>query len=141
MPLKSYRELDVWNTAVELVVEVYQLTRTWPADERFGLTSQIRRAATSIPANIAEGYARSHRGDYLRFLSAARGSAAEVETHLIVAGKVKIASRTDLRPAWQLTQRVGQMLSVQIRALSRTTDSRSEPETRDPKPETRKARP
>jgi four helix bundle protein len=140
MALKSYRELDVWKVAADLVVEVYRASRTWPIDERFGLTSQIRRAAASIPANIAEGYCRSHRGDYLRFLSIARGSVAEVETHLIVAARVEIASRASLKTSWQLTQTVSKMLTAQIRALSEnppvTRSRRSSPQTPNPKPQT-----
>jgi four helix bundle protein len=136
MGLKNYRELDVWNVAIELVVELYRVTAMWTSDERFGLTSQVRRAASSIPANIAEGYGRSHRGDYLRFLSIARGSLAELETHLIVAAKVGVANRDSLLTAWELTQRVGQMLSATSRSLQ-NRGSDSSPETRNPKPETR----
>jgi len=73
MALKSYRDLEVWQKGVDLVVLLYQLTKLFPDDERYGLISQIRRAAVSIPANIAEGYGRTHRGDYLRHLSIAKG--------------------------------------------------------------------
>ncbi len=131
MALKSYQELEVWQVAIELVVEVYRITRAWPSDERFGLTAQVRRAAVSVPANIAEGYGRTHRGDYLRFLSVARGSVAEIETHLIVAVKVEIADRDATKGAWILLQRVGQMLTAHVRSLE---DS---PSTRNPRPETR----
>ena len=64
MALRSYRDLEVWQKAMELAVEAYNVTRGYPADEKFGLISQSQRAASSIPANIAEGYGRSHRGDY-----------------------------------------------------------------------------
>jgi four helix bundle protein len=134
MSLKSYRELDVWKVSIDLVVELYRVTASWKSEEKFGLTSQVRRAASSIPANIAEGYGRSHRGDYLRFLSIARGSLAELETHLIVAAKVGVADRDSLIASWELTQRVGQMLGAQVRSL-RTAASK--PETRNPRPETR----
>lgn len=136
MPLKSYRELDVWNVSIELVVELYRVTARWPADEKYGLISQPRRAATSIPANIAEGYGRTHRKEYLRSLSIAKGSPFELETHLVVAAKVGIADRESLLTAWELSQRVGQMLTSQMRALECDL-SGSVPETRDPKPETR----
>lgn len=137
MGLKSYRELDVWNVSIELVVELYRVTAVWPSDEKYGLISQVRRAATSIPANFAEGYGRCHRGDYLRFLSVAKGSLAELETHLIVAAKVGIANRDSLLAAWDLTQRVGQMLSVQTTRSLRAQPAGSSPATRNPRPETR----
>lgn len=85
MPLQSYRELRVWQKAIDLVEQVYRLTAGFPTEEKFGLVSQMRRAAVSVPANIAEGYGRSHRGDYLRSLSIARGSLLELETHLTIA--------------------------------------------------------
>ncbi len=69
MPLRSYRELDVWQKAMDLVVQMYHLSRQLPVEERYGLVSQIQRAVVSIPTNIAEGYGRTHRGDYLHHLS------------------------------------------------------------------------
>jgi four helix bundle protein len=109
--LRSYRDLEVWQRAVDLVEAIYAATADWSRDERFGLTAQARRAATSIPANIAEGYGRDHRGDYLRFLSIAAGSVAELETHLIVAARLDHASREDLAPVWSLAQDVAKMLT------------------------------
>lgn len=140
MALRSYRELDVWNIAVEMVEAVYLCARAWPESERFGLISQAQRAAVSVPANIAEGYGRAHRGDYLRHLSIARGSLMELETHLIVAHRLGYVSKGAVTPVWRLTQRVGQMLNRQMKALI-------EPETparqggRTPKPGTRTPRP
>ena len=130
MPLKSYRELDVWRAAMDLVEAVYVLTTTFPPSERYGLTPQLRRAAVSIAANIAEGYGRSHRGDYLHHLSISRGSLMEVETHLALAVRLKLASRAAVLPAWKLSQKTGQMLTKLIASL--------QPETRSPKPETRR---
>jgi len=115
--IQSYRDLDVWKIAMELVVGIYGLTKKMPDDERFGLISQLKRAAVSIPSNIAEGYARSHRGDYLRFLSIARGSLAEVETQLILAVKLEYLKREDTMPAWNHSQRVGRMLTRLIQSL------------------------
>jgi four helix bundle protein len=129
MPLKSYRELDVWKKAMDLVEAVYILAAKFPPAERYGLTSQLQRAAVSIAANIAEGYGRSHRGDYLHHLSISRGSLMEVETHLTLAVRLKLASRADVLAAWQLSQKVGQMLTKLIASLR--------PETRSPKPDTR----
>ena len=96
MGLKTYRELDVWKKAIDLVEAVYVLTATFPASERYGLASQLQRSAVSIAANIAEGYGRSHRGDYLHHLSISRGSLMEVETHLTLAVRLKLASREDV---------------------------------------------
>ena len=86
--IESYRDLEVWKSGIDLCVSAYQLTRLLPADERFGLVVQIRRAATSIPANIAEGHARTSTKEFARFVAIALGSLAELETHVIVAGRV-----------------------------------------------------
>ena len=118
MPLKSYRELEVWQRSMDLAEAVYKATRKWPTDERFGLISQAQRAAGSIPSNIAEGYGRLHRGDYVKHLSYARGSLMELETHLILAVRVEVADPAPLRPVWALSQRVGQMLNRLIDSLS-----------------------
>ncbi len=83
--LTNYRELRVWQLGMELTKDVYGLSRGFPKEEVYGLTSQMRRAAVSIPANIAEGHARESTRDYLRFLAIARGSLAELETHLLLA--------------------------------------------------------
>ncbi len=83
--MRDYRSLDVWKRARELVVRVYQLTESFPSEERFGLTSQMRRAAISIPSNIAEGAGRATRPDYTRFLSMAGGSLNELECHLEIS--------------------------------------------------------
>jgi four helix bundle protein len=81
----SYRELVVWQRAVELSLSIYKLTASFPSDERFGLTDQIRRAAVSVASNIAEGYGRTTKGEYLQFLGHARGSIFEVQTQLTIA--------------------------------------------------------
>jgi len=139
MALKSYRDLEVWQKAIELVESVYKLTKKFPAEERFGLTSQLQRAAISIPANIAEGYGRSHLGDYLHHLSIGRGSLAELETHPVIAVRLKFVSREDTLDVWNLSQRVGQMLTKLIQSL-RPSQSQSPVRTtapRTPKPELR----
>lgn len=86
--LRSFKDLAAWQKAMDLVESVYSLSRRFPSDERFGLTAQVRRAAISIPSNIAEGYARRGRADYVRFLDMARGSANEIETQLIAAARL-----------------------------------------------------
>ena len=83
--MRPHEKLDVWKMSVEMVTKVYEYTKAFPADERFGLTSQIRRAAVSIPANIAEGAARQHDKEFLQFLFVAQGSASELETELLIA--------------------------------------------------------
>jgi len=86
--LQSYKQLTVWQKAIDLASEIYRLTDKFPKQEQYGLTSQMRRAAISIPSNIAEGYKRRHRAEYLQFLSIANGSAAELETQLILARRL-----------------------------------------------------
>jgi four helix bundle protein len=83
--IRSHRDLIAWQRAMDLVVAVYQATKTFPKEEVYGLTSQIRRAATSIPANIAEGQGRRSKAEFRQFLSNARGSLLELDTHLEVA--------------------------------------------------------
>ncbi len=85
---RSYQDLEVWRDAVTLVESVYQATSRFPEGERFGLTSQIRRAAVSVPSNIAEGHARSSTRDFLRHLSISRGSLAELETQLLISHRL-----------------------------------------------------
>ena len=96
MALQSYRELDVWQKSIDLVVSVYQLVKKLTDVEKCGLTSQIRRSSVSIPANIAEGYGRTHRGDYLRHLSFAKGSLYELETHLVLAVRLNYIDREEI---------------------------------------------
>lgn len=85
MPIKSFRDLRIWQAAHELVLEIYRLSRRFPSTEIYGLTSQIRRSAASVPANIAEGFARRSTKELVQFLYTARGSLAETEYHCILA--------------------------------------------------------
>jgi four helix bundle protein len=137
MVITTYRQLDVWQIAIELVETAYILTREFPADERFGLTSQLQRAAVSIPLNIAEGWGRSHRGDYLHHLSIARGSLMEVETCLIIAVRVGMTDKESARKVWELAQRVGQMLTATISSMQSggKQPRNAKRETRTPKPD------
>ncbi|HVT81586.1 MAG TPA: four helix bundle protein [Phycisphaerae bacterium] len=91
-PVRTFRDLIVWQKAMELAREIYRVTKQMPADERFGLTNQMRRAAVSIPSNIAEGNARQTLLDYLKFLRVARGSMAELSTQMELAISMKMLS-------------------------------------------------
>jgi four helix bundle protein len=94
MSLRSYKDLIVWQRSIELVKAVYSLTSKFPTEERFGLVNQMRRAAVSVPSNIAEGQARKSTAEFIRFLSMAGGSLAELETQLIIARELKFSDPT-----------------------------------------------
>lgn len=117
MTLKSYRELLVWQKAMDLVVESYKLAGLLPKTELYGLKSQIERAAVSVPANIAEGHGREHLGDYLRHLSVATGSLMELETHLLIAERLAFLSAAQTARALEMSAEVSRMLSGLNRSL------------------------
>ena len=98
MRIQSYRELEVWQVAMDLAEQCYLATRSFPREELFGMTRQIRRAAASIPANIAEGQGRQHTKEFLNHLSIARGSLKELETHLILSHRVGLLAQEQLGP-------------------------------------------
>ncbi|NEP35811.1 MULTISPECIES: four helix bundle protein [Moorena] len=115
--VKSYRDLKVWNRAMDLVVLCYQLTSKLPKTEIYGLSSQIQRAAVSIPANIAEGKGRLHLGDYIHHLSIANGSLKELETHLLITGRLSYLKNSELQPVLELSDEIGRMLNILIEKL------------------------
>ena len=115
--VRTFRDLLVWQKRMKLALHVYALTKQFPADERFGLTSQLRRAAVSVPSNIAEGHARQTRGDYLRCLRIARGSLAEVGTQLELARELGYLADPD--HALELCNELARMLQSLIHALER----------------------
>jgi four helix bundle protein len=117
MSIRSYQDLRVWQEAMSLAERVYQLTRQFPKDELFGLTAQMRRAAVSIPANIAEGYGRESKGAYQQFLRVAQGSVKELETHALIAQRVEILAEADATSLLSMTEVVGKMLRALIRSL------------------------
>ena len=117
MGIQSYRDLKVWNRAMDLVEECYRLTSKFPKTEIYGLSSQIQRAAVSIPANIAEGKGRQHLGDYIRHLCIANGSLKELETHLLIALRLSYLNNSELHLALSLTDEVGKMLNSLIEKL------------------------
>jgi four helix bundle protein len=106
----SFKELVVWQRAVELTVAIYKLTSTFPESERFGLTNQLRQASVSIASNIAEDCGRSTRGEHVRFLGHARGSNCEVQTQLVIAQALGFGSEEERRLAEGLSEEVSWML-------------------------------
>ena len=117
----GFRDLKVWQKAFSLVRKVYQLTRTFPPDERFGLTSQLRRAAVSIVANIAEGSGRATKGEFINALSVARGSTREVDTLSEIAWQLKFIEEASFRDIVQDATEISRMIySLQRRAAAPT---------------------
>ena len=116
----SYRDLEVWQISRQLVKDTYLITKALPKEERYGLTSQLRSAVISVPANIAEGYGRSHRGDYLHHLSIARGSLYEVENYFILLTDLDFVSRAEIIPLWKTIEELGNKLSALILSLKKT---------------------
>lgn len=102
---------------MQLAKDTYSITRDFPKEELYGLTSQIRRASVSVPANIAEGNGRENSGDYARFLQIAQGSLKEVETLLLLSCEVGIATQAQIEPQLDLADRIGRMLRSLIRAI------------------------
>ena len=115
--IKSYRDLRVWQHAMALAGLCYVLTRDFPKEEMFGLTSQIRRSASSVPANIAEGHGREHTRSFIQYLRIAQGSLKELETHLLLAQRVGITGQSTIEPAMEQSEAVGKMLRSLIRSL------------------------
>ncbi len=115
---ESFRDLHVWKRAIQMTVTVYRLTATFPRDEQFGLTSQLRRASVSVASNIAEGYGRNSRGEYKHFLGMARGSNSEVETQLVISEELGLGGAGLLITAAQLNEEVGKMLRSILNKLS-----------------------
>jgi len=117
--VNSYRDLLVWQRGIDLVECVYQATRSFPRQEVYGLTAQLRRAAVSVPSNIAEGHGRDHLGDYLHHLSIANGSLMELETQVVVARRLGYVT-TDLESSLlRDSGEVGRMLAGLSRSLKR----------------------
>ena len=114
---ESFRDLAVWQRAIELTPAVYTLTSAFPDSERFGLTNQLRRASVSVASNIAEGYGRATKGEYIQFLGHARGSNSEVETQLVIAKALGFGSAEVLHEAEELCDEVGRMLGAIMKTL------------------------
>jgi four helix bundle protein len=115
--LKNYKELKVWQKAYGLCLEIYRITRSFPREERYGLTLQIRRAALSIASNIAEGYGRKTRKEYIQFLYIAYGSMCELETQILISGDLGHIRANDLDILLKDIREVERMLKALIKAL------------------------
>ncbi len=114
---KSYRELLVWQRAIELSVALYKLTQDFPREEIYGLTSQLRRAGVSVASNVAEGYGRASKADYRNFLRMARGSVLEVQTQLVIARELGYGDSARITKAEGLSEEAGKMLWAMIQKL------------------------
>lgn len=115
--IRSYRDLRVWQDGMTLAATCYRLTRSFPKEELYGITSQIRRSASSVPANIAEGNGRENRGEYIQFLRIAQGSLKELETHLLLSIEVGLTTSTSVDPILMQCETQGKQLRALIRSL------------------------
>ncbi len=119
MKIQSYRELEVWQCAIEFVDRIYDLTGCFPKEERYGLSNQLRRSAVSIPSNIAEGSARANTRELMQFINIARGSLAEAETQLIIAYRRKYIDEAEFHPLMESSASIGKMLMRLLQSLER----------------------
>ncbi|OQB22785.1 MAG: hypothetical protein BWY11_02056 [Firmicutes bacterium ADurb.Bin182] len=118
MAVKSYRDLIVWQKAMDVADDIYSLTSRFPKNEAYGLTSQLRRASVSIPSNIAEGQSRGTTTEFLRFLSIAQGSRAEVETQLLLSKRLAYIDDEELYKALKDLEEIAKMLHTLIESLT-----------------------
>ncbi len=116
--MRQYQDLIAWQKAMDLVVAVYKATEGFPRHEMFGLTNQVRRAAVSIPSNIAEGQARDTTRDFLRYLATARGSLQELETQILIASRLAYIQEHDTAQLIERVKEVGRLLGGLSRSLS-----------------------
>ena len=115
--MESYQDLIVWQKSMQLVKEVYTLVKQLPKEEQFALSDQMRRAAVSIPSNIAEGYGRNSTNDYIRFLNIARGSKYELETQIQIGVMLNYFSKENAAIALALSEEIGKMINTLIKKL------------------------
>ncbi len=125
----SYRDLKVWQKGMDLVELTYELASKLPALEKYGLAAQMCRAAVSIPSNIAEGWGRKHRAEYINHLSIANGSLKELETQVLICMRLRQVQESDAKAALGLAEEIGRMLAVMIQKLRANTPKRSLPTT------------
>ena len=115
--LKNYKDLKVWEKSYKLCLEIYRMTAKFPTEEKYGLTSQIRRSVVSIPSNIAEGYGRKTTLDYVRMLYISYGSVCELETQILLAGDLKLIEKGDLDTLKENIAEIERMLKALIKSL------------------------
>ena len=118
MKTSDYKELQVWHKAIDLVVEIYKISKLLSKEETYGISDQIRRSAVSIPSNIAEGQSRNSIKEFIQFLSIARGSLAELETQLLICIKVNMLSEDNIAEAQNITTEVGKMIKGLMNKLN-----------------------
>ncbi|GLS28510.1 four helix bundle protein [Mesorhizobium albiziae] len=118
--IRDYRDLIVWKEAMEIAELVYSLTRAFPREEMFGMSSQMRRAAVSIPSNIAEGFGRAQRRSFVHFLRIAQGSLKELETQTLLSGRVGLLSAEQTADLMTRSERLGKRFVQFVRSLSQT---------------------
>ncbi len=116
--MNDFRELIVWQKSIELVENIYQITNSYPKEELFSLTSQIRRSAISIPSNVAEGFGRKSTLDYIHFLHIARGSLYELQTQLEISNRIKYLSENELHSMIEHCKEVEKLLNGLIKSLA-----------------------
>jgi four helix bundle protein len=115
--IKSYRDLEVWKQSMDLVEQCYRLSERFPRSEEFGLRAQLRRSAVSVPSNVAEGHGRSTTGDYLRHVAIAHGSLMELETQVLIAGRLRYLDARSVDDVLGRTDGIGRMLTALARRL------------------------
>ena len=127
MSIKSYRDLIAWQKAMSLCADIYKTTAGFPKHEIYGLVQQLRRAAVSVPSNIAEGWGRACRADYIRFLRTARGSLFELETQMLLALRLAYVKQENADCVLPLAEEVGRVLQGLITSLERQTSREALP--------------
>jgi four helix bundle protein len=140
--IQSYRDLRVWQLGMDLAADAYRVTKAWPKDELYGLTSQARRSSASVPANIAEGFGREASGSFVQFLRQAQGSLKEFETHILLAARVDLLDERTCARLLAQSEDIGRMLGALIRKVAAspvdrvawTRNSLSRPTTDDRRP-------
>jgi four helix bundle protein len=120
--INSYRDLQVWQRAMDIAAACYEATRDFPKSEVYGMASQIRRASVSIPANIAEGYGRDSTGNFVSSLKISQGSLKELETHLLLCIRVGLSDERTVQPLLQQCDELGRMLRAFIRSIQRSVE-------------------
>jgi len=118
MKIKNYKDLDIWKRSIELVEEIYRLTKTFPKEELYGLTSQMRRAAISIPSNIAEGFTRLHNKEYRQFLYISLGSCAELNTQIIISSRLSYLSNEKANRTINEIEEISKMIMGLIKKIN-----------------------